>query len=55
VATATGFCAQNPLVAHFGLASGSSYDLVAVFPSGKQARVEGVTSGQLLEIVEPTN
>jgi len=55
VATATGFCAQNPLIAHFGLASGSSYDVVAVFPSGKQARLEGVTSGQLLEIVEPTN
>ena len=54
VATATGFCAQNPLTAHFGLAADASYDVVAVFPSGIEARVNGVSTGQLLEIVEPT-
>ncbi len=54
VSTATGFCAQNPLVAHFGLDSAASYDVIAVFPSGIEARINGVSTGQLLEIVEPT-
>jgi hypothetical protein len=53
VATATGFCAQNPLRVHFGLDAGASYDVIAVFPSGIEARVNGVSTGQLLEIVEP--
>lgn len=53
VATASGFCAQKPLVAHFGLAAGS-YDLVVVFPSGAETRLKGVSTGQLLEVSEPT-
>ena len=30
------------------------YDVVATFPSGIEARIEGVTTGQTLEIIEPS-
>lgn len=53
VRSATGFCAQEPSVAHFGLSAAKSYDVLAVFPSGIEARMNGVKPGQTLEIIEP--
>jgi hypothetical protein len=54
VRSANGFCAQSPAVVHFGLDAGKKYDVVATFPSGIEARMEGVTTGQTLEMIEPT-
>ncbi|MBW6512614.1 MAG: CRTAC1 family protein [Desulfuromonadaceae bacterium] len=51
--SASGFCAQSPQQLHFGLNAAKTYDVVAVFPSGIEARVENVKTGQLLEIIEP--
>ena len=53
VATATGFCAQQPLVQHFGLPSGKSYRVSVVFPSGVEVTQENVKPGQTLQIEEP--
>jgi len=52
--SANGFCAQEPQVLHFGLDASKTYDVVAVFPSGQQAKVAGVKPGQTLEIIEPS-
>jgi len=52
--SASGFCAQTPQVVHFGLNSAKTYDVVAVFPSGIEARAENVKTGQTLEMIEPT-
>ena len=52
--SATGFCAEEPNVAHFGLDAGKTYDVVAVFPSGIEAKRTGVHTGQILQIVEPS-
>lgn len=54
VRSANGFCAQSPQVVHFGLDAAKKYDVVATFPSGIEARIEGVTTGQTLEIIEPS-
>lgn len=51
--SSTGFCAQEPKVQHFGLNSAKKYDVVAVFPSGIEAKVAGVKTGQTIEIIEP--
>lgn len=51
--SATGFCAQEPAVAHFGLKTGKVFDLLVVFPSGIEVRQSGVQAGRQLEIVEP--
>ncbi len=51
--SANGFCAQEPQVLHFGLSAAKSYDVLAVFPSGIEARMNGVKTGQTLEIIEP--
>lgn len=51
--SATGFCAQEPNIAHFGLQAGRSYDLQAIFPSGIEVWQKGVQTGRRLEIVEP--
>jgi hypothetical protein len=53
IRSATGFCAQEPSVAHFGLSAARTYDVVAVFPSGIESKVTGVKTGQTLEIIEP--
>lgn len=53
VRSATGFCAQEPAVAHFGLKAGKTYDLEVIFPSGIIVKKAGVKPGQSLEIVEP--
>jgi hypothetical protein len=53
VRSATGFCAQSPKVAHFGLDSANRYDVVATFPSGIQARMDNVQTGQTIELIEP--
>jgi enediyne biosynthesis protein E4 len=52
--SASGFCAQEPQVLHFGLSAGKTYDVLAVFPSGIEARMNGVKTGQTLEIIEPS-
>lgn len=54
IRSATGFCAQEPKLAHFGLDSAKTYDVVATFPSGIQARMDNVKTGQVIEMVEPT-
>lgn len=54
VRSASGFCAQSPQTVHFGLDAGKTYDVVAVFPSGIEARAENVKAGQTLELIEPT-
>jgi len=54
IRSASGFCAQEPKVAHFGLNAAKKYDVVAVFPSGIEAKMSGVKTGQTLEIIEPT-
>ncbi|ALC17718.1 hypothetical protein DSOUD_2991 [Desulfuromonas soudanensis] len=51
--SASGFCAQEPQELHFGLSSGKTYDVLAIFPSGIEARMNGVKTGQTLEIIEP--
>ncbi len=51
--SATGFCAQEPQVLHFGLDNGRSYDLVVTFPSGIEVKTSGVQTGKLLEVTEP--
>jgi hypothetical protein len=52
--SANGFCAQEPQVLHFGLDAARTYDVVATFPSGIEARMDGVKTGQTLEIIEPS-
>lgn len=52
--SANGFCAQAPQVLHFGLDAAKTYDVVATFPSGIEARMAGVKTGQTLEIIEPS-
>ena len=51
--SASGFCAQEPQELHFGLSSAKTYDVLAIFPSGIEARMNGVKTGQTLEIIEP--
>ncbi|TYO97129.1 VCBS repeat protein [Geothermobacter ehrlichii] len=53
IRSATGFCAQSPKVAHFGLDASRRYDVVATFPSGLQARMDNVKTGQTIELIEP--
>jgi len=54
IQSANGFCAQSPKVAHFGLDAAKRYDVVTLFPSGSEARVDNVATGQILEVIEPT-
>ena len=53
VGSATGFCAQEPLVQHFGVKANKSYRVEVVFPSGKTIVADGVSPGQTLNIEEP--
>lgn len=53
IRSATGFCAQEPAVAHFGLKPGKSYDLLVTFPSGVEVRQNKVATGRQIEITEP--
>ena len=52
VKSATGFCAQEPAVAHFGAPAGKNYSIEVVFPSGTKV-AQAVKAGQLVEVVEP--
>jgi hypothetical protein len=52
VQSATGFCAQEPAVVHFGAPVGKTLTLEVVFPSGTKV-VQAVKAGQLVEVVEP--
>ena len=54
VSTATGFCAQQPLVQHFGAKAGNSYRVSVLFPSGKEVVRNDVRAGQTL-LVEESN
>ncbi|PNU20532.1 hypothetical protein C2E25_06555 [Geothermobacter hydrogeniphilus] len=54
IRSATGFCAQSPKVAHFGLDASKRYDVVATFPSGIQARLDNLKTGQTVELIEPS-
>lgn len=51
--SATGFCAQEPQVLHFGLDNSKSYDVVVTFPSGIEVKTSGVQTGKQLEVTEP--
>lgn len=53
VRSATGFCAQEPAVVHFGAPAGKSYTVEVVFPSGVKVVLNDIKAGQLLEVVEP--
>jgi len=53
VRSATGFCAQEPAVVHFGVPAGADVNLSVVFPSGKEVKLAGVKAGQAIEVVEP--
>jgi hypothetical protein len=55
VQTATGFCSQNPLTAHFGVDGTKSYDVEAVFPSGLIAYSLNVKAAQKLKMTEPVS
>ena len=52
VRSATGFCAQEPAVVHFGAPAGN-YTVEVVFPSGTKVVLNDVKAGQLVEVVEP--
>ena len=52
VATATGFCSQQPLVQHFGLPADGSYRVAVTFPSGVEVVLDNVTAGQTLRVAE---
>jgi hypothetical protein len=53
--SASGFCAQEPQVLHFGLKDGRPCDLTVEFPSGRMVKLADVKAGQTLDIVEPAN
>ncbi len=53
IRSATGFCAQQPAIAHFGLQATRAYDLQVIFPTGIEVRQSGVRPGRQLEITEP--
>ena len=53
VKSATGFCAQEPAVVHFGAPAGKKYTVEVVFPSGTKVVLNDVAAGQQLEVVEP--
>ncbi len=43
----------NPLQVHFGADAARRYDIVAVFPSGKEVVLKDIAPGQTLKIIEP--
>ena len=43
----------NPLQQHFGVPGSQKYDIVVVFPSGKEVVQKGVSAGTTVKIVEP--
>lgn len=43
----------NPLEQHFGLDATKRYDVLVCFPSGREAALRGVATGQTLRVVEP--
>lgn len=51
VRSATGFCAQEPSVVHFGVKAGKVYTAKVSFPGGGEASV-AVKAGQFIEITE---
>ena len=53
VSSATGFCAQQPLVQHFGAKADQSYTVKVSFPGGAEVIRENVSAGQTLKIEEP--
>jgi hypothetical protein len=50
--SATGFCAQEPAVAHFGVDADKTYTAKVSFPGGGQVAVD-VKAGQFVELAEP--
>jgi hypothetical protein len=53
IRSSSGFSAQEPKVVHFGLDAAKKYDVVAIFPSGIEAKIFGIKTGQTIEIFEP--
>ncbi len=51
VRSATGFCAQEPSVVHFGAKAGKSYTAKVSFPGGGEMSV-AVKAGQFVEVTE---
>ncbi len=43
----------NPLQVHFGVNAGQKYDVVVLFPSGKEVVLRDIAPGQTLKVVEP--
>ena len=43
----------NPLTVHFGVDAKKKYDVVILFPSGKETVLSGIAPGQMLTVVEP--
>lgn len=53
IGSATGFCAQQPLVQHFGVKAEQNYRVTVLFPSGAEVVQDDVKTGQTLLIEEP--
>jgi hypothetical protein len=52
VKSATGFCAQEPNVAHFGAKAGKAYTAKVTFPAGEEVVLDA-KPGQFIEVVKP--
>jgi hypothetical protein len=50
VQTATGYCSQDPSLAHFGVDPAGTYDLRVTFKEGTVATRTGLTPGQVVEV-----
>ena len=48
--SATGFCAQEPSVVHFGAKAGKAYTAKVLFPGGAATSV-AVKAGQFVKVV----
>lgn len=43
----------NPLQAHFGVDTSGKYDVIVIFPSGREVTLKNIKAAQTLTIVEP--
>jgi hypothetical protein len=50
VQTATGYCSQDPSLAHFGVDPAGTYDLRVTFKEGSTASRTGLSPGQVVEV-----
>lgn len=53
ISTQNGYCSQNSLTVHFGLATASMADSIVIrFPSGKDTVLQNVSANQQLNVIE---